>query len=282
MDNSEERNYMVNDNLIKKERRALRRTIIDLIVFSLIAIITFVNFRRIDILVNMFDGAVGTIQQVVLYLFYFAIVIISLYFLACLIYIIYMKYKKNEWYSKIVRLNAVLDFPLFICKCIAILFFILINLFTPCTVSGQSMYPTFHDRDKLICINTFNDVKRDTVVVFDATNYSSNGNLYIKRAVAVGGDIVSYDDGTLYVNGVMEDFQNVSYYDYLYMYNSYRKIKKIDDATPNNSFKVPKGYAMCLGDNRNNSLDSRELGLINVKDIYGRIVLRFTRKISFF
>lgn len=84
---------------------------------------------------------------------------------------------------------------------------------------------------------------------------------YVKRIVAVGGDTLEFKDSTIYVNGkeVKEDYLPEG------TITEPRVVKFI---------KVPEGCVYVLGDNRENSVDSRYLGCIPVEKIEGKILFR--------
>jgi len=78
---------------------------------------------------------------------------------------------------------------------------IYIFLFRPFQVSGESMFPTFKNRDyiltNLISLR-FENPKQGDVIVFKAP--TDNEKDFIKRVIGVGGDTVSIKDGFVYVN----------------------------------------------------------------------------------
>src|ERR1700744_5325485 len=79
--------------------------------------------------------------------------------------------------------------------------FIILVLYQPVRVEGTSMLPELEDQDRLF-INKFayhiGDVHRGDVVVFHNPHNTSES--YIKRVIAVPGDTVRIDHGTVYVN----------------------------------------------------------------------------------
>ena len=106
----------------------------------------------------------------------------------------------------------------------------------------------------------FSEVKRGDIIAF---TYEDTKYL-IKRVIGLPGDYVSIKDNKVYING--------KYYKENYL-------KDID--TPNFELtnlgytKVPENMYFVLGDNRDNSLDSRKIGLVNKADIIGEIAIRF-------
>ena len=149
---------------------------------------------------------------------------------------------------------------------ILVVLFIKSFIVTPIKVNGESMYPTLEEKDIMILNKTayyFNDPKRFDIVVVDIKD-----EYLIKRVIGLPGEHIEYIDNTLYVNGkkVAENFKHGKTADF--------NIEELDrDTVPENSYLV-------MGDNRENSLDSRELGFMKEEQLLGRtslIVLPFDR-----
>ena len=131
-------------------------------------------------------------------------------------------------------------------------------------VDGSSMVPTLVNGDKLIVWGAGYEPQRGDVVIVDS--YTSYGKPLVKRVIAKGGDTVSIDyaTGTVAVNGevLQEDYiAEPTYLGY-------------DVTFP---YTVPEGTVFVMGDNRNQSLDSRStyVGCIDERDILGRVLLCF-------
>lgn len=134
----------------------------------------------------------------------------------------------------------------------------------PAAVIGNSMLPSFSGGDRVACIHSFSGYERgDVIIISHATRKDES---IIKRVIAVGGDTVDIDfyKGTVSVNGQVLDEPYVS--------------------TPTNlsydmtfPVTVPEGKLFVLGDNRNDSLDSRstDIGFINENKVLGKVVFRF-------
>ena len=145
---------------------------------------------------------------------------------------------------------------------------ILILLFSlvlrPAAVIGDSMLPNFSGGDRVACVHSFSGYERgDVIIISHATRKDES---IIKRVIAVGGDTVDIDfyKGTVSVNGQVLDEPYVN--------------------TPTNlsydmtfPVTVPEGKLFVLGDNRNDSLDSRstDIGFINENKVLGKVVFRF-------
>lgn len=130
---------------------------------------------------------------------------------------------------------------------------------TPVRVDGGSMDHTLHNNDILILNKLDKSFKRFDVVVINA-----NGSKLVKRIIALPGENIKYKDNKLYINGKkMEDASKRRTLDF-----SLEELYNID--------KLPNDYYFVMGDNRGNSLDSRDyrVGLIKKKDIVGTTKFR--------
>jgi len=129
-------------------------------------------------------------------------------------------------------------------------------------VQGTSMEPLLHDGQRII-VNKFayrfHAIERGDIVVFWYPRDPSVS--FIKRVVALPGDMVEMRQGLLYVNGnkVAEP----------YLHGRYRSD---DTFTPR---AVGAGYYFVLGDHRKSSNDSRNWGEVPERYIYGKALLRF-------
>ena len=160
---------------------------------------------------------------------------------------------------------------------IAALFVIAIRtfLFTPISVEGASMMPTYEDGDRIIVNKigkTINGFEHFDIVVFKATE-SEN---YIKRIIGLPGDHIEYKNDELYING--EKYEEP----YLEQYKL--QLKDKGDLTYDFTLEeitdlshIPEGYYLVLGDNRRISNDSRNpgVGLIPANKILGKTNIRF-------
>lgn len=132
-------------------------------------------------------------------------------------------------------------------------------------VSGESMQPTLYDKDIGIVIKSFDGYKNGDIVVFK----SKSDILLIKRVIAVGGQSVSIQGGKVFV-----DNKEIK--------EEYLGVQSTNEMDLTETVIVPKGCYMVMGDNRENSLDSRydEIGFIKEHDILGkyRVTLKGGKK----
>ena len=128
-----------------------------------------------------------------------------------------------------------------------------------------------------------NNVEYKDIVVFNASPYNSQTNntqpvYYIKRVIATSGDTLQFvkiaentttNLSTYQVikNGVMLEEDYISE-DIIYHNSSTPKLVKSESI-----ITIPEGYIFVMGDNRNNSKDSREMGIIKTDDLLGKVVI---------
>lgn len=119
-------------------------------------------------------------------------------------------------------------------------------------VDGTSMYPTFEDGEQLISYTT-QHAKRGQIITFYDTSHHKD---LIKRVIAVEGDVLEIRDSKVYVNGALLDEP----------YLSEHQFNGEIDVT------IPEDCVWVMGDNRNNSRDSREFGFVKTKFIHGVVL----------
>ena len=132
----------------------------------------------------------------------------------------------------------------------------------PYLVSGSSMFPTLENRERLL-VNKFiyfvGEPKKGEIVVFKYPSDTTRD--FIKRVIATGGDTVEIIDGKVFVNGenIKEPYIKEPFH------SNYRKTV------------VPQGTIFVMGDNRNNSEDSRfqDVGFVNLDLVKGKASVIF-------
>jgi signal peptidase I len=142
---------------------------------------------------------------------------------------------------------------------------IYIFFFRPFQVSGESMYPTFKNKEYIltnlitITIKTY-DFKKGDVIVFKAPLDREKD--FIKRVIATEGDTVFLKEGFVYVNGEKLDESKYLASDVRTYGGSFLK-----EGEP---VSVPEGHYIVMGDNRPFSSDSREWGFLKKDLIIGK------------
>lgn len=140
-------------------------------------------------------------------------------------------------------------------------------LFKISTVSGESMENTLHNGDKLIISAITQDVEYGDVVVTSQPN--AYGKVLIKRVIAVGGQTVWFNEDT---NKVVVDGKELD--------EPYIKEEMEFLLSMTKLYRVPEGKIFVMGDNRNDSADSRDalIGMIDERYIVGKVVYRIGDK----
>ena len=133
------------------------------------------------------------------------------------------------------------------------LFILLLRAFiiTPVVVNGSSMDPTLSDGEVMLLNKigyTFGKINRFDIVV---VNY--NGDKLIKRVIGLPNEQLVYEDDTLYIDGrkIEEDYTRE-------VTEDFKTVTKIAD-----------DCYFVMGDNRDNSSDSRVFGCVPKEDILG-------------
>jgi len=145
---------------------------------------------------------------------------------------------------------------------------VVVFIVQPVKVEGTSMLPRLHDGErifvnKLIYYDEYSwapKVDRGDIVVFWFPDDPSKS--YIKRVVGLPGDTIEMRDGTVRVNGAQIDERYLDP-----RFNVSPKSQAPVYVRPN--------YYFVMGDNRDNSSDSRSWGLVPKKYVYGKALLRY-------
>lgn len=126
-------------------------------------------------------------------------------------------------------------------------------------VPSESMLPTLSIGEVIFGknIDDVTDIQRGDIVMFD-TEYDV---FFVKRLIGMSGDTIEIKDGVLYLNGEpqIEEYVN-------------------NDGIPMSDFgpyTVPEGHYFMMGDNRNNSGDSRVIGPIAFEDIRSKALFHY-------
>ncbi|MBP8640529.1 MAG: signal peptidase I [Oscillospiraceae bacterium] len=136
-------------------------------------------------------------------------------------------------------------------------------LFRIIGIIGDSMNPTFHDGDSVVISNLFYEPKQGDVVVLRKLSFQEEP--IIKRVIAVEGQTVdiNFEEGIVYV-----DDQPLS--------EPYTAELTLSPLDFDGKITVPENCVFVMGDNRNNSTDSRSsmIGCVDTRYIMGKVLLR--------
>ncbi len=133
-------------------------------------------------------------------------------------------------------------------------------------VDGQSMRPTFEDSERLIVSRVHYLIappNRGDVIVLNSLDEIREPNvMLIKRVLGLPGDIVSFRNSQLYINGepVQEPYINNNECRY---------------SCPDREWVLGEDEYFVMGDNRDHSNDSRRFGAVPIDHVVGHVVFRY-------
>ena len=145
-------------------------------------------------------------------------------------------------------------------------------------VQGESMEPTLQHADRIYVNKLMYKPEKGDIIIFQPA--SDPNKPYVKRIIATEGDTVYIDfqTGNVYVN---DELLNEPYIlESTHRYGSYimrliRFFIEQGNYSKEKPIVIEAGKVFAMGDNRNNSKDSREIGQVPVEDIMGHACFRF-------
>lgn len=139
---------------------------------------------------------------------------------------------------------------------IFLIIFVRTFIVTPVRVNGSSMYSTLKNGEIMLLNKItyrFNDIKRFDIVVVNTPD-----DKIIKRVIGLPGETLKFENNVLYIDGqeVKEPFLNEETSDF--------------DLKDLGYDKIPRDCYFVMGDNRDNSKDSRMIGPVKKNQITGK------------
>lgn len=163
--------------------------------------------------------------------------------------------RKKKINTRLLKEVAIWTGEILLTILIAILFVLFIGFRV--SVVGPSMSPTLENGEKILVnrfvYKLFNPKPNDLIVFLPNGNEKSH--YYVKRVIAVPGDKVQIKDGAVYVNGELFD-------------EKAETAAILDAQLAAEEIELGEDEYFVLGDNRNNSEDSRYANIGNVKKEY--------------
>ena len=167
--------------------------------------------------------------------------------------------EKNKQKSDRTFLIVVLSIALFVLLMLSLFTFVFFNVW----VEGDSMKNTLHDQDILVACYVKEPQKGDIVIINGMVKENGKSIDIIKRVIATEGDIVKIENLAVYVSSNGEGFVKLD--------EPYAKGVTIAYGEKQ-EWTVGKGEYFFLGDNRENSYDSRMLGVCKREQIVGVVL----------
>lgn len=141
---------------------------------------------------------------------------------------------------------------------VVLLLIVLFSYFTIVQISGNSMNNTLHDREIYLGVNQNNYKRKDIVTVSITDPITGLDKTIIKRIIGMPNDIIEIKNNKLYINGKLQKE------DYI----------KEEMDTFDIKYTLKEDEYFLLGDNRNNSYDSRCIGPVKKNQIDYKILLK--------
>lgn len=185
-------------------------------------------------------------------------------------------------FDKIKKIPILKNTRLLITLLICLIILIVSKTLSPVQIAGQSMNPTLKSGELYSTTKDVSNIQKGDIIVFAVNKDENNKEVFIdakneeelsnfnpkekdkkdltrylvKRVVATPGEIVQIKEGHLYINDkkIEDDFEDMN-----------------DAGVAKDPIKLKEDEFFCLGDNRNESRDSRVLGPIPQKTIVGKL-----------
>ena len=130
-------------------------------------------------------------------------------------------------------------------------------------VDGISMMQTLQDYDRVIMSNLLYTPKNGDIIVFRSPNETFHNTPLVKRIIATAGQTIdiNFETGDVFVDGILRD-------------EPYINAMTTSKHDFEGQITIPDGYVFVMGDNRNNSTDSRDkkVGLVDTRYILGKVL----------
>lgn len=160
-------------------------------------------------------------------------------------------------------LSYVVEFTIYIVLILVCVFWVPEHVIQRTVVNGESMENTLHTGESLLVEKVsyhFKNPERYDIIVFYPEGREVD-EYYVKRVYGLPGETIQIKDNQIYINGsVIED--------------NFAKNKMDDAGIAEEPVTLAEDEYFVLGDNRQVSLDSRDLGAIAKENIAGHVVLR--------
>ncbi|MFA5933071.1 MAG: signal peptidase I [Microgenomates group bacterium] len=164
--------------------------------------------------------------------------------------------------------DSLVELIQFVAIVASILMIIRVFIAEPHKVSGKSMVPNFQDGDYIITnkLATRSSAYQRGEIIILKNPQNPEKEVFIKRVIGLPGETLKLSDGKVYIN---ETLLNEPYLPQDLETHGEGFLKDGDEIT------MPADNYFVMGDNRKNSSDSRQFGLIPKSEIIGQAFLRY-------
>lgn len=171
------------------------------------------------------------------------------------------------------KLNETAEFVSFLSIVASSVLIFMFFLIFSSIVSGRSMDPTFKDRQRVFVYHFLYEPKNDDVIVYEIGN-----ELLLKRVAALEGDELSMEEvGGRYLLKINGEFYN-NIYDQVYDLRSGTSIELYNLLAEERTYVLQKNEIIYLGDNSENSIDSRKYGIGTLDRVIGKVIGDYSGK----
>ncbi len=172
--------------------------------------------------------------------------------------------------AKDAKKNQILDIVKTVIIAVIVAFIITNFIIVNAVIPSGSMENTIMTKDRIIAFRLsylFSKPERQDIIVLDSPNENEN-KMYLKRIIGLPGETINIIDGKVYIDN-----------DNIPLDEPYLKENMLGNFGP---YTIPDGYYFVMGDNRNNSIDSRhwQNPFVEEDKILGKAVLRYYPKID--
>lgn len=167
--------------------------------------------------------------------------------------------------------KRILGWAIVLASAIILSYFIRFFVMTPYEIPSPSMYDTIDVGDRVMSERVsfyFSDPQPGQIVTF-ADPDPSNSRTLIKRVIATEGQTIDIANGEVYVDGELLDEP------YTDGEKTYPLVDTLDDINIDYPYTIPEDHVWVMGDNRDDSADSRYFGPVPNDTVTGRAFLRY-------
>lgn len=194
---------------------------------------------------------------------------------------------KPEQNSKLNFAKTIYDYVETFCFALAIMMVLFLFVFRYVAVDGDSMMDTLKNQDKLIISNLFYTPETGDIVVINPESHGDDQEPIIKRVIATEGQrvYIDYKKWEVYVDGKKLDEPYIQGMRDVEILRFGQDVQMSGTSVDKykSEFVVDEGKVFVMGDNRNNSKDSRsyEYGEMGTNRILGRVIIRISPEFGF-